>query len=215
MPKLLFGFEQYKVENCRSRGDHNDSDWLSVNITAGLTLFPEMTVQLGDNLHAGDEVRDVFVGPVDVPNDQLVSVTYTVNNWSHSEDQSGAAKEAALKIGGAVLTVLGGVEGGLAAFNEVNIAEAEAAIIGAIGGVLETIGEIVGIHSSDPDCDGQVLFRWLPFLPGTLGPTKIGPTVETVRSPSKCGNDPHTTVIYSIRGPFEDSFKKVIGKLPI
>jgi len=79
--------------------------------------------------------------------------------------------------------------------------------------VLETIGEIVGIHSSDADCDGLVLFRHMDFLPGRLGPVSDGPTVETTRSPSKCGNDPHIPMIYSIRPPFEDSFKKILGKI--
>jgi hypothetical protein len=37
------------------------------------------------------------------------------------------------------------------------------------------------------------------FLPGELKPQKIGPILETAKSPSEWGNDPHTTVEYSVR----------------
>jgi hypothetical protein len=72
-------------------------------------------------------------------------------------------------------------------------------LLEAAGAVLGTVAAFIGIGDSDPNCDGTVLLRVLTFLPGELKPQSIGPALETTRSPSECGNDPHTTVVYGVR----------------
>ncbi len=186
-----FGVQSFHVENCRSKGDHNDGDTLAVVVTSNKTVFPPRQISLGDNLHAGDNSFQKLVGPFDIDDSTLVTVTYTVlNNMSGSD-----ATEAALKIGGAVISVIGGLEAGhFLGFDS----QVEAAITSAIGGVLTSIGEALGFGDSNPDCSGPVASRTVPFLPGQLSDVAqtLGPVTETQRSPSECGNDPHSTIVY-------------------
>src|SRR5215470_244139 len=105
-----FGFDTFKVENCRSRGDHNDSDWLSVVVSASHMLLPQQTKLIHNNLHAGDQVNLVFVGPFVIPDDVAVTVTWSVTNWSHNDQQQSNAEQIALLVEGAVLGVVGGIE---------------------------------------------------------------------------------------------------------
>ena len=49
-----FGFDLFEVDNCRSKGDHNDSDWLTISITSNNTAFPAQKVLIGNNVHTGD-----------------------------------------------------------------------------------------------------------------------------------------------------------------
>jgi hypothetical protein len=199
MANFMFGFDSFKVENCRSKGDHNDSDWLTLTVSSGQTVFPGQTKQIGDNLHAGDQVQSIFLGPFTIDESKLTTATFAVANLRQQDDQGKKAAEIALQIGGGVLTVVGGLEAAAAGLSKVVNAQIEGAIIGAVGSVLGTIGGVIGITDSDPNCDGEVFKRVLMFLPGELKPgTRIGPVVETARSPSECGNDPHTTVVYSI-----------------
>jgi hypothetical protein len=206
---LLFGLDHFKVENCRSKGDHNDSDWLTVTVTSGTTLFPGQVILLGDNLHAGDQVNGVYAGPFMIGDDELVTVNYYVVNLSHSDgdDQRRQAEQIALGIGSAVAAILSGAAAEAAFFSKGAQAAANglaSAIFGAVGGVLGGLAGILGFSPSDPNCNGEVLNRTIPFLPGgfdTRFPASIpGPAGgETSRSPSECGNDPHSTVVYGVR----------------
>jgi hypothetical protein len=201
MTNLNFGFQSFHVDNCRSKGDHNDSDWVTVTVTNGQTVFPTQTKLIGPNLHAGDQVNEVFLGPFAIDQAQLVTATFAVVNLSHTDDDEQAKKMEgiALAIGGGIAALSGGV---LAVAGEITndlAAKAGAAFVGVVGGVLGTMGGIIGLGSSDPNCDGEVLTRSLTFLPGELqSPKFIGPTTETTKSPSECGNDPHTTVTYGV-----------------
>jgi hypothetical protein len=69
------GFDQFKVENCRSKGDHNDSDWLTVTVSSDQNVFPSQVLLLGDNLHASDSVNQAYAGPFEIDNNELVTVT--------------------------------------------------------------------------------------------------------------------------------------------
>src|SRR5262249_39666566 len=129
--------------------------------------------------------------------------TWSVMNWSHSDQQQSDAEQVALVVGGAVLGIVGGLEATAAGFSDVDKAEIEGAIIGAVGAVLATVGGIIGLPTAHPSCDGEIFTRVRAFGPGELSDSSDGPITETVRSPSKCGNDPHTTTIYGIRAaPF-------------
>jgi hypothetical protein len=106
------------------------------------------------------------------------------------------ADQIALKVAGVVLGVLAGLEA--THFAGLVASKVEEGILAAVGGVLTAIGEIIGIHESNPNCEGPVAARTIVFLPGQLGGTtqSLGPVTETQRSPSDCGNDPHSTVVY-------------------
>jgi hypothetical protein len=202
----LFGFEQFKVENCRSRGDHNDSDWLTVTVSSDQNVFPSQTLLLGDNLHAGDQVNQVYAGPFEIDDNALVTVTFFVMNLAHSaaEDQRQQAEQIALGIGSAVLAVLAGAGALGVLTTKAKADEVLGALFGVASGVLGGLAGLLGFTPSDPNCNGEVLTRTFAFQPGELAKREsftIGPAIppETAKSPSECGNDPHSTVIYGIR----------------
>ena len=194
--RFFFGFDSFKVENCRSKGDHNDSDWLTVTVTSGQTVFPTQTALIGGNLHAGDVVGPVLLGPFDVDRDKLVTVTFGVVNLSHTDDQGSKIEGIGLTIGGAVFAAIAGFEAAGPAV-ETTAGKIGDAVVGAVGGVLSTIGGLI-LGESNPDCDGEVLSRTLSFLPGELKPQSIGPNLETAVSPEECGNPPRSTVVYGL-----------------
>lgn len=195
-----FGFDSFKVENCRSKGLHNDSDWLILTVTSGQTGPPTQHRLLGRNLHAGDSVAPFLLGPFDVDTSKLVTVTFAVVNFSHTDDQENKAAEVALAVEGGIMALAGvgfGIAGEITKDLSFKIA---GAILSAVGGVLATIGGVIGIEDPNPDCDGEVFTRVMPFLPGELRSQLIAfPFPETAQSPSECGGDPHTSVVYAVR----------------
>jgi hypothetical protein len=202
----VFGFEQFKVENCRSKGDHKDSDWLTVAVSTDQNVFPSQKLLLGDNLHAGDEMKQIYAGPFEIDDDALVTVTFFVVNLAHSaaEDQARQADQIAFGIGSAVAAVLAsaGALGALATTAKANAILG--ALFGAVSGVLSGLAGLLGFTPSDPNCNGEILTRSFAFLPGELANRvafTIGPTIpaETAKSPSECGNDPHSTVTYGVQ----------------
>jgi len=196
MTDFAFGFESFKVENCRSKGDHNDSDWLLLTVTNGETAFPPQTKQIGGNLHAGDPpVADFFLGPFAIDESKFTTATFCVTNLVHEDDQQAKASGMSVAIFGGIVAAIGGA-GTVVADDDGKIVSA---IVGVVGGVIGAIGGLIGLESSDPNCDGEVFTRVLTFPAGQIAPQSIGPTTETAKSPSECGNDPHTTVTYGIR----------------
>jgi hypothetical protein len=196
--RFFFGFDSFKVENCRSKGDHNDSDWLTVTVTSGQTVFPTQTKLIGGNLHAGDGVGPVLLGSFDVDSNKFATVTFAVVNLSHTDDQEKKIAEIALAVGAGVSTVVGAIATVEGIILKSTLEEIAGAIVSGFGGVLATIGTAIGISDPNPNCDGEVLTRTLSFLPGELKPQSIGPILETAKSPSECGNDPHSTVVYGL-----------------
>jgi hypothetical protein len=109
--------------------------------------------------------------------------------------------------------VLAGV-GGWAAFEAAaNKDAADAAlntilagVFSALSGVLGGLAGLFGWKPSDPNCNGAVLGRNFVYHPGELarkGSLSTEPTLETAKSPSECGNDPHATVTYGVHSaPF-------------
>jgi hypothetical protein len=190
------GFDSFHVDNCRSKGDHNDSDWLTVTVTANNVAFPPQKMLIGNNLHAGDMVNNVLTTALPIDDTMFVTATLVVVNLAHSDNQDQDATAVALQVAGAVVGVVAGLDE--LGFAGLSPSEVETAVLGAVGSALEGIGELLGWHPSDPNCDGEVLSRVWAFPPGTLNgtPQSLGPVTETSRSPSECGQDPHSTVTY-------------------
>lgn len=207
MHSYVFGLQSFHVDNCRSKGDHNDSDWLTVTVSTEQRVFQSQVIPLGDNLHAGDLTTHAYAGPFDIDDNDVVTVTYFVVNLAHSaaSDQRGQAEQIALGVGSAVLAALAGV-GAWATFKSALNLQALngllSGILGAASGVLSGIAGILGWSPSDPNCNGEVFTRVFTYAPGHLSqqaPLIVGPATETARSPSECGNDPHSTVVYCVQ----------------
>jgi hypothetical protein len=195
---FAIGFESFKVDNCRSKGDHNDSDWLILTVTNGPTALPSQTKEIGGNLHAGDSINSLFLGPITIDETKFTTVTFIVVNLSKEDDPNAKANGIALQVDGGILAAVGGGIALGGALSASKIAGIVGGIIGLVGGVVALIGTVIG-SDSDPNCDGEILTRVFTFAPGEFKPQSIGPVTETVRSPSECGNDPHTTVTYGIK----------------
>jgi hypothetical protein len=198
MAQFSIGFESFKVENCRSKGDHNDSDWLILTVTNGSTAFPSQTKEIGGNLHAGDSVSSFFLGPFSIDETHFTTVTFLVLNLSKEDNPNAKANGVALQIDGGILAAVGGGIAIGGALSKSLIAGIVGGVISLVGGVIATIGTAIG-SDSDPNCDGEIFTRVFTFGPGEFTPHSIGPVLESVRSPSECGNDPHTTVAYGFR----------------
>jgi hypothetical protein len=69
------------------------------------------------------------------------------------------------------------------------------------------------IHFSDPFCSGEIFTHPFLFPPLELKPQTIGPLPETAKSPSDCGNDPHTTVTYGIQA-VQSNIKDILHHHP-
>jgi hypothetical protein len=192
---IFFGLASFHVVNCRSKGDHNDRDTLFVVVTAGKTPYPEQHILVGANLHANDTVANIYVGPFEIDDSDYVSVTYTVINSTTGDDTAAVP----LKLVGAIAEVVLGLEElhflGLAA------SKIEAAILGSAGGIFGGLGELIGLHNSNPNCSGVVLVRTFTYGPGQLRdmPQHSPSTQETQQSPQDCGNAPQSIVVYSAK----------------
>ena len=198
-----FGFNSFHVDNCRSKGDHNDVDTLIVVVSNDHDKQPAQTILLGDNLHAGDPVANKFVGPFTIDHDKFVTVTFTVLNTA-----GGDTLQMAARVGSEVEAAIGTVLDGVALAEELHAfglaaSAMETAILGEAGTVFGLLGALVhiAVGNSNPDCSGAVLVRSFTFRPGELltAPQTVGPVQESQRSPSECGNDPHSTVIFALR----------------
>src|SRR5437667_6389331 len=82
----IFRVSDVLVHNCRSKGDHNDSDWMHLSVWVNdLLQEPAGLFNIGDNIHAGDELQGPWeVGPYLISDEDKVSITLTVENLSHT-----------------------------------------------------------------------------------------------------------------------------------
>jgi hypothetical protein len=194
--KYMFGLDRFHVDNCRSKGDHNDVDTLIVAVSNDKQTLPTQQVLLGDNLHAGDEVSNRFVGPFEVQHGSLITVTFTVMNGADGAVVENTAKKI-LETVGDVLDVAGGLDE--LHFAGLDPSTIESAIIGGAGLVFTVVGAVIG--HSNPDCSGAVAVHSFVFKPGELltAPASVGPVPETQSSPSECGNSPRSTVTFAFR----------------
>jgi len=190
---LLFGFESFHVDNCRSKGDHNDSDVLFVTVANPRETLPTQQILLGDNLHAGDLVQEKFVGPFEISDADLLAVTFNVVNGA----AGGTSPALALKVAAAVAAALAGLEE--AHFLGLAASKIETGLLAAASGIFGALGELLGVASSDPDCSGSVVLRTVPYDKGQFagGNQQFVPSApETQHSPHDCGNNPNSTVVY-------------------
>jgi hypothetical protein len=107
MTAYAFTIDKVQIQNYRSKGDHNDSDLLTLVVTANDSVKePTGSFRIGDNIHAGDIPTGPppppwVVGPYDIGDNDMVTVQMVIMNQSHTDD---ADKEAeAVKIGSIVV----------------------------------------------------------------------------------------------------------------
>jgi hypothetical protein len=190
MPSYVFSVNKVEVHNNRSKGQHNDSDWLSLYLKLNDKVQTAGPFNIGPNIHSGDVLTGPWtLGPAQISNTDNVSLSYTVVNLGHEDDINVQAGQA--------IQVTTGVAGGiLAAFPPVGTAVGIA--LAALGQVL---GWVIGLDKSNPNCNGEVLRDTFEYPPGVLIQRGTPHTVSndyTENTPSECGNPPQTTVIYSV-----------------
>jgi hypothetical protein len=130
---VQFGFDRFKVENCRSKGEHNDSDWLTLTVTNGQTALPNQTKLIDANLHAGNEVNSFFMDPVNLDENKLTTDIFAVVNLSHTDDQGKNAEEIGLAISVAVAAASGGILGAAGEITDDLAARIGGAFLGVVG----------------------------------------------------------------------------------
>jgi hypothetical protein len=190
MPSYTFSTDKVDVHNCRSKGQHNDSDWLSLVLKINDQHQAPGPFNIGPNIHSGDTLKGPWtIGPVQINDTDNVSFAYLLLNLGHEEDinkQTGLAIQVNSDFLGAALSTAGPLGAVVGAF---------VAVIGNI------IGWVIGLDPSNPDCNGEVLHDTFDYPPGQLMRQGTPHTVSndyTVISPSECGGAPQTTVTYSI-----------------
>ncbi len=198
--QLLIGFDYFKVENCRSKGDHNDVDTLIVTISNDKIVQPPQKVLLGNNLHQGDEVRGALVGPFLMDSNAHVIVSFVVLNSADGDVVDNTAAKVATALG----VVLDGFDFGIgiggvskAPFLGIVPTKIDELILGAAGIVFDIVGAVLG--NSNPDCSGAVVVRNFAFDPGQKITLPTGQVEETQTSPHECGNNPNSIVSYGIQ----------------
>jgi hypothetical protein len=190
----IFRVSDVIVHNCRSKGDHNDSDWMHLIVKINDQIQqPTGLFNIGDNIHAGDPLPGPWeVGPYLISDQDKVVVALSVENLSHTDsaEQSGEA----IKVG---TLIVGGLAGVAASLTK---SAADQIIGGVFATAYATVGEILGwiVGKSDPNCNGEVLSDSFQFDPGELA-RRAPFTVTneyTSRSPSECGNPPDTSLTF-------------------
>jgi hypothetical protein len=190
MPSYVFSVNKVEVHNNRSRGQHNDSDWLSMILKVNDQVRNVGPFNIGPNIHGGDVLTGPWtLGPVQINDTDNVSLTYLVVNLGHVDDgnaQLGLAIQVYTAYIGAVAST----------------APPWGPVVGAfVAGIGQVIGWAIGLDKSNPNCDGEVLHDAFEYPPGQLIRQGTPHTVSndyTENTPSECGNPPQTTVIYSI-----------------
>jgi hypothetical protein len=192
----IFRVSDVLVHNCRSKGDHNDSDWMHLVVTINDQVQePTGLFNIGDNIHAGDELHGPWdVGPYLISDQDKVIVTLMVENLSHTNTAQQIGE--AIKVGTLIVAAFGGVASALSK------ATAAIKLNAILAGVIGTAGEVLGwiVGESDPNCNGEILSQPFFFDRGELAqraPFTI-PNEYTSRSPSECGNDPHTHLSFMV-----------------
>lgn len=192
MASYVFSVDQIAVQNCRSKGDHNDSDWLSIFLKINDSVKSVGPFNIGHNIHAGDVLTGPWwIGPSEVSDSDNVSLTYVITNHSHLSDINDQRAEA-LKVEsaalGAILAIVGGPIGA------------------TVGLVLAGLGEVLGwiVGKTNPNCNGEVLHDTFEYPPSVLahqGTPHVVTNLYTAISPSECGNPPNTKMTYSVINP--------------
>lgn len=192
MANYVFSVDQVAVQNCRSKGDHNDSDWLSIFLKINDNVQSVGPFSIGTNIHHGDVLTGPWwIGPSEISDSDNVALVYVITNHSHLSDIN-AQRAEAIKVESAVLGGIVAIVGG--------------PIGAAVGVVLAGLGELLGwiIGKSDPNCNGEVLHDTFNYPPGVLARQGTPHSVTnsyTAISPSECGNSPQTNLTYSVINP--------------
>jgi hypothetical protein len=193
MSSYIFSIDKVEIMNCRSKGDHNDADWLSLILTKNDRTQKVGPFNIGTNIHRGDMLLGPWwIGPVDIADTDNVAITIIITNHSHLSDIN-AQRAEAVRVESAAL---GAVEA--AAFGAIGV---------AVGIVMAGLGEVFGwiLEHTNPNCNGDVGTHTFSYPPGVLANQGVPHTVTndyTAESPSDCGNAPVTRVTYSVINPY-------------
>ena len=201
MAAYVFTVDKVLVHNCKSKGDHNDSDWLHMDVVIGESTTPEGLFQIGSNIHAGDTLNGPWlVGPVWISENDIAIVSLLIENKSHTD--TAKQETEAIIIGTALLTGIAGAASAAASGIKGAAFASEAFADAVYAGMIGTVGAIWAtfVGDSDPNCNGEVCHQMFTYDRGDLA--RLGThTTETERtgpSTDSCGDAPHTRITYSV-----------------
>lgn len=203
MTAYVFGVDRIEVQNCKSKGQHNDDDWLHITVTVGEKTFPDQHFHINENIHVGQGFDGPWLtDPHVIDNDSPVLLSFVIENKSHTDKEK--QESEVIAVGTAIVTGLlgfGATEAGTlfkaGTFNAAQIVPAAVGVITAAAGAVWSI--LVG--DSNPDCNGEVLTKIIPYSRGDLASkgthiieddAVVGPTRDN------CGNPPVTKVTYAV-----------------
>jgi len=184
--------------------DHRDSDWLYMAVKVGNKPPAIYAQRIGSLLTSGHTVilDDRYGLPVDVADGESVLFTFFIANQAYAE--SGGPPTTFFQVAGQVSDALGPA-----------IAPATAAAglwagVGvAAGQVAFKVLGIIGQLDRQADCDGRAVQEALTFTAGDLAArtnndsavVREDKTYFARHTPSKCGHDGETLVVYSYGPP--------------
>jgi len=193
MAVYVFSLDKIEIVNCRSKGEHNDADWVSIVLTVNDAVQKVGPFNIGTNIHHGDSfIGPWWIGPIEIAPTDNVTVTVILTNHSHLTDINQQRAEAVRVESAALGAIVAAVGGGVGA---------------AVGIVMAGLGELFGwiLEHTNPNCNGDVGTHTFPYPPGVLAQQGVPHTVTddfTAVSSSDCGNPPVTRVTYSVIDPF-------------
>jgi hypothetical protein len=195
----MFGVDRIEVHNCKSKGQHNDDDWLHITVGVGDQTPSDNHFHINDNIHSGDSFNGPWLaGPVEIGDDDRVAVSFVIENKSHTD--SAKQESEVIEVGAVIAAGVFGVAAAEASAVKFNAEAVADAVAGAVVAAAGTVwAKLVG--DSNPDCNGEVLTRALAFDRGDLqkeGSHTIADDVRTGPSKEDCGNPPQTKVTYSV-----------------
>jgi len=199
MASYMFGVDRIEVHNFKSKGQHNDDDWLHITVQVAEQPPSDNHFHINNNIHAGDAFNGPWLaGPFEIGDADRVGASFVIENKSHTD--SAKQESEVIQVGSVIAAGIFGVmsaEASAVQFNSESVADAVAAgVVSAAGTIWATL-----VGDSDPDCNGEVLTRGLAFDRGDLqkeGSHTIDDPERTGPSKDNCGDPPRTKVTYSV-----------------
>src|ERR1039458_5395664 len=103
-----FAVDKIEVANCRSRGQHNDDDWLTLSAAVDGQAQKGGTFLALPNIHAGKSRTGPWpIGPFVIDDAQTVLTTFVITNLSGTDrdKQKGEAVRIGLGIDSALIAI--------------------------------------------------------------------------------------------------------------
>ena len=200
MAPYVFCVDRIEVHNCKSKGQHTDTDWLHITVAIDEQTPVDTNTRIHGSISAGQSFDGPFVaGPYEISDSSRVGVSFLIENKSHTD----AAKQQSevIAVGTAIVAGMFGAWSAAASVDKLDVLSVASAVAAGVTAAAGAAWAFL-VGDSNPDCNGEVLTRVLIFERGELAERgthfidddeRVGPSKED------CGNPPVTKVKYSVR----------------